>query len=196
MRICYILRMKAADDRIFLKEISGSGADGFDFAASLIEESFDEDERRSRDAMARLADNEPRLHIFLVHNALEPSPKGVMTLWDLGDFCYLEHFATISSERGKGYGSKALSALKSMVTKPIVLEVEPPVDELSRRRVEFYRRNGFSLWQSDYVQPPYRKDSRSLHLRLMAYGPLDEASSFVRVRSQIHTIVYSAPDFR
>ncbi len=39
---------------------------------------------------------------------------------------------------------------------PVLLEVEPPVDEITRRRVAFYQSHGLLLRDEvPYIQPPY-----------------------------------------
>ena len=58
---------------------------------------------------------------------------------------YGEHFAVDPDERGGGYGGKALRLLCEELQTPVVLEVELPFDEMSRRRIGFYQRSGFTL---------------------------------------------------
>ena len=33
--------------------------------------------------------------------------------------------------------------------------VEIPEEEMAKRRINFYQRQGFSLWEKPYQQPPY-----------------------------------------
>jgi len=43
---------------------------------------------------------------------------------------------------------------------PLLLEVEPPVDEMTRNRILFYEGLGLTLREDiDYVQPPYSPSS-------------------------------------
>ena len=71
------------------------------------------------------------------------------------------------------------------------LEVEYPENETSRRRIEFYKRAGLRVWETQkYVQPPYRKGGESLPLLLMATDGLEESSDFPKVMSVIHSNVY------
>ena len=42
--------------------------------------------------------------------------------------------------------------------KPVVLEIDPPVDEIARRRQGFYQRCGFAVNPYPHVHPPYRPE--------------------------------------
>lgn len=44
--------------------------------------------------------------------------------------------------RGQRYGSRALSMLPN--DRPVILEIDPPVDEIAIRRKGFYERCGFT----------------------------------------------------
>ena len=94
--------------------------------------------------------------------------------------------------RNGGIGSKAFKAYLEQLDKPVVLEVEMPTDEMSRRRIGFYERLGLKLDTHTYFQPPYRKGDDFLEMRLMTYGPIDLKKDFNRVKEMIHKHVYNA----
>ena len=50
---------------------------------------------------------------------------------------------------------------------PVVLEVEMPTDEMSKRRIGFYERLGFELDNQVYHQPPYAQRN---HIWVTAEG--------------------------
>ena len=54
----------------------------------------------------------------------------------------------------RGDGAAAL-ALLAQSGKKIILEIDPPVDEISRRRKNFYERAGFAENPFAHVHPPY-----------------------------------------
>lgn len=94
---------------------------------------------------------------------------GFMHFWEFSTFSYLEHFAIDSAIRQKGYGSRAISwLLEHLGDSPLLLEVEPPVDDLTRRRITFYERHGLHLLDTPYVQPPYRDTDEELPMLLMS----------------------------
>ena len=103
----------------------------------------------------------------------------------------LRHFAIDPTLRNGGYGSRVMQHLLAQLDRPLVLEVEVPEDELTRRRVAFYERQGFRICDKDYVQPPYRTGGASLPLYLMVAGDASaELPTLEDVRKGIYREVY------
>ena len=61
-----------------------------------------------------------------------------ISYWDLGHCLYVEHFAVEQAQRGQGTGSEVLRQFCSQAKTAVVLEINPPVDEVSRERLRFY----------------------------------------------------------
>lgn len=119
-----------------------------------------------------------------------PQYAGFLTAWDFNDFIYLEHFAIDEAARNGGIGGKALKQFLASCRVPIVLEVEIPTDDLSKRRIGFYERLGFQLDTHLYYQPPYRQGGPTLEMRLMTYGDLPLSASFEAVKTTLYKNVY------
>ena len=82
--------------------------------------------------------------------------------------------------RGRNMGSQALTAFCRKVGR-VILEIDPPVDDISIRRRHFYERLGFVANPYEYIHPSFRKPFTPHQLILMSYpGPLtyDEARGF------------------
>ncbi|MGM9809484.1 MAG: GNAT family N-acetyltransferase [Paludibacteraceae bacterium] len=201
-----------------LREIHTSDA-AYSWLERLWLDSFPRNERRDTDAQRYNTDMRTNFHCLLAED--DGKAVGFITYWHFGDFCYGEHLATDPSCRNKGYGAKILSALDNHlltlntqrstfnsqhttlssqrstlnVPLPFVLEVEMPTDELSRRRIAFYERNGFALWRDcAYQQPPYRPEDTPLPMLLMVRGSLDPTRDFARVKATIHREVYGVEE--
>ena len=82
--------------------------------------------------------------------------QGILLYWEGPGFRYVEHFAIAPELRGGGVGARALAELCGQGI-PVILEIDPPVDEISVRRQHFYERCGFSKNPFPHVHPPYRK---------------------------------------
>ena len=88
-------------------------------------------------------------------------------------------------------GSKALAAFSE--GKRVILEIDPPEDEISIRRLHFYRRLGFVENPQEYIHPSFRKPFHAHRLVLMSRpGPLtnEEArdfADFVRERVLLYS---------
>ena len=123
------------------------------------------------------------------HYTLNTKPIGLLTTWTFDSFTYIEHFALSPEVRGRGYGSEALAMLIARTEQPLILETEPPTDELTRRRIGFYERSGFTLYDYPYVQPAYTADSQPVPLCLM--GTLDTQDIMLdQVSRTLHREVY------
>ena len=121
---------------------------------ALYETAFPQNERRETDELIRLIDNCPEFHFNVFADGEQFI--GFFSTWEWPDFRYGEHFAVCPSHRGGGIGTQILKSIADADNRPMIIEVEPPFDDIARRRIEFYRRNGFRLWDSiHYVQPPY-----------------------------------------
>lgn len=171
----------------------------YPFVEALLHSAFPEAERRDDAGQREQTDHHQQFYCLLVTDSegqKEEQPVGFVTVWRLGDFSYIEHLATSAAVRNQGYGQRILEALQKEVKGLLVLEVEPPVDEMSRRRIGFYRRCGFSLCELPYLQPPYRKGDQPFPLLLMFDGADSIDSSFDAIRRTIHQVVYRVSDAR
>ena len=174
--------------------------------------SFPCNERRDTEAQRNNVDSRANFHCLLAED--DGKAVAFITYWHFGDFCYGEHLATDPACRNKGYGAQILSTLNSKLfplpskpstfnsqlstltpPMPFVLEVEMPADDLSRRRIAFYERNGFTLWRDcAYMQPPYRPEDAPLPMLLMVKGNLSPEQDFPHVRQTIHREVYGVKE--
>lgn len=93
---------------------------------------------------------------------------GIIFHWDAGEYRYVEHLAISPALRGQNIGSIALSAFCRKVGK-VILEIDPPVDEISIRRERFYRHIGFFINPYEYIHPSFRKPFQPHQLFLMSY---------------------------
>lgn len=93
---------------------------------------------------------------------------GIVLFWETQDFIYIEHFCVCSEHRNKDYGKKILNLLCQR-GKTIILEIDPPCDEISIRRKKFYERSGFVENYYKHVHPAYHKAYKGHNLVIMSY---------------------------
>lgn len=142
-------------------------ADGERYAAAraLYAVSFPYHEQREDGAQAAaLACADYRFELIYGGDAF----VGLMLCWEAESFIYVEHFCTVPEIRGRGIGAEAL-ALLAQSGKKIILEIDPPVDEISRRRRNFYERAGFAENPFAHVHPPYHAGFSGHPLVVMSY---------------------------
>lgn len=172
-----------------LQRITTADQDLYRFMEQLMIASFPPEEYRALDQLRLYTDTKPAFHNNIIFD--ENTPVGFFTYWDFGTFCYGEHFAIDPARRNGGYGRLTLEELVRHVHPlPIVLEVEMPEEEMARRRIRFYERQGFTLWDKPYRQPPYKPGDEYLPMRLMAYGDLHPDKDYDRVKDCIYREVY------
>ncbi len=177
---------------IGLQRVTRADSPPYAYMERLMAGSFPREEYRPpvvlRQYIAEKADF--HAHIILSDNA----PAGLLNWWTFQGFCYIEHFAIDPALRGRGIGREALRQFCTTIWQPIVLEVEPPDTEMAIRRIGFYRKLGFTLWEQPYTQPPYRpeEDDRYLPMRLMVYGALKSDRDYEAVKSTLYKEVYQA----
>ena len=112
----------------------------FDAFRELYYAAFPEYQRRSRhDKAATFRQPHYRLDAWLADDEF----AAFMSWWDFPDMRYVEHLAVSPDKRSLGLGQKILTAWLPTADTPAVLEIDPVVDELTRRRLAFYQRVGF-----------------------------------------------------
>lgn len=174
---------------IQLQHITTADSQLYQYMEQLLIASFPPEEYRPLEELRRYSDDKAsfRNNVILHDNV----PIGLLTYWDFHTFCYIEHFAISPALRNGGYGKAVLLHLYQLLPgMPIVLEVEEPVTEMAQRRIRFYQRQGFILWEKEYLQPPYKQGDGYLPMRLMAYGNLACEQDFEHVRTTIYREVY------
>jgi ribosomal protein S18 acetylase RimI-like enzyme len=154
---------------------------------NTYESSFPEEERRAFSLVHKLIIDKPAFAAY----ALFQNDKyiGFITAWAFENFVYIEHFAIELIYRNSGIGAKVMRQFL-LNKRSIVLEVEEPKDDLSRRRVNFYVRLGFVLDSHFYFQPSYHKDGDRVKMRLMSYGDINMEDSFDKVCNILYENVY------
>lgn len=134
-------------------------------AMQLYEISFPLHEQRLS-ASQRAIMSHPEYHFDVIFDG--GTFVGDMFYWRTDDFAYVEHFCIEPNLRGRHYGQYALKAL-CMQRGNVILEIDPPVDDVSIRRKGFYERCGFKANPFKHVHPPYREGNQGHELVIMSW---------------------------
>lgn len=173
---------------IKLHQITNQASTYWRSLVSVYLDAFPIDEQRPIEDIARLIAHDQR---FVAYALTDTAGGfiGMLTTWYFEEFVYIEHFAIVPTLRSRGYGGEALQAFMRAQSKPVILEAEPPTDELTCRRIRFYERCGLTLYDYPYTQPAYTSESKPVTLRLM--GTLDTtATPLAQVSATLHREVY------
>ena len=159
----------------------------FDKVYAVMEESFPKDERRTYEEQRTLLDV-PEYKIYALADG--ERIKAFIAIWEFEKAIFVEHLAVSSEYRNAKLGSKILQKLMSVSDKMICLEVELPDNELAKRRIGFYERNGFFLNDYDYIQPPMSEGRNEIPLMIMTRQRKISESEFEYIRSMLYKKVY------
>ncbi|MEG0807734.1 MAG: GNAT family N-acetyltransferase [Alistipes sp.] len=139
---------------------------GWAEAWQIYESSFPEEERwHEADYMRAFSD--PAFEadgVWLQGDRL----VGVLFYWKADGFRYIEHLAISAELRGQEMGSKILTLFCQQGGR-VLLEIDPPIDDISIRRQHFYERLGFVTNPYEYMHPSFHKPFRTHHLVIMSY---------------------------
>lgn len=167
---------------ITLKRIYLSDEKLYAWANKLLAVSFPATERRSGEFQRKVMLH-PDYRLSAIMDG--DKPVGVAGYFDAPDFVYFENFCIDPDKRNGGYGSQTLKLLTENIVKPFILEVELPTDDLTRRRIAFYKRNGMVQNTYYHVQPHYRKTDADLPLAVMSYGKILTSKQYEDFRNYL-----------
>ena len=147
------------------KIIKDSNSNQWKEVWSLYEDSFPVAERRKLEDHLRACENE------LFHPASiweDDQFIGIVFYWQWNNYRYIEYLAVAPELHGHGYGSRIMKQIRdSKYT--IILEIDPLINELSVRRLQFYERAGFTLTPYRFMHLPYRLDGNPQELLILSY---------------------------
>ena len=171
---------------IIFKRVTDADGNDYIFTERLLVASFPSDEYRSLKEQRTFTRERENFHMNIIYSST--TPVGIISYWKFDTFTYVEHFAILPTLRNCGYGT---AAIKKLIEKErsVVLEVEMPTDDTSRRRIDFYRRCGLSLCEKEYIQPAYRADSNEIPMQLMSCR-VEIDKNFEHIKSNIYREVY------
>ncbi len=163
----------------------------FEKIFGLMQTSFPENEFRTFENQKNLLKN-PHYKIITKENE-KNDIIAFLAFWSFENFNFIEHLAVDPSCRGKGTGTKIVSDfIKENSSKPIILEIEPPTDEISIKRLKFYEKLGFKLNNYEYFQIPLRENQTPFKLNLMSYPEKLTPEEFENIKNKIHSKAYRA----
>lgn len=161
----------------------------FDRVYHLMQLSFPPEEFRPyRQQKALLNRSEYQIHVFKDDSSQQI--QGFIAVWDFDSLVFIEHIAVDPAYRNGGIGAKLVNYITNLFGTMVCLEVEPPDDELSYRRIEFYKRNHFFFNPYPYVQPSISEGKKPIPLFIMTSQRLITETEFEQIKTLLYTQVY------
>ena len=161
------------------------------FYEELYNEAFPPEERWSFSMTLQNKGN----HNYKFYCILDDeAPIGLTMLWYLDDFNYGEYLAIDKKLRGKNYGSEVLTKILDMLKdKLIVIEVEPyELNEIAKKRIDWYKRFGLILAEYDYDMPCIDKDNKisTMKMRIMTSRAIKSKEEHDKITKILYDKVY------
>ena len=100
---------------------------------------------------------------------------GFVSFWDFKNCVYIEHLAVNDTMRNCGIGSKIMQDVLAGSPKIFVLEVDYVVDEISAKRMRFYKRCGFFETPHKHAHPGYGNGPKCPMAILSTQRPISES---------------------
>ena len=165
--------------------------ENIDFYREVYNEAFPPEERWSFDRILENKDN----HNYKLYAILDDTaPIGITMLWHLKDFNFGEYLAIDKKLRGKKYGSEVLTKILDMLKdKLIVIEVEPyDLNDIAKKRIEWYQRFGLILAQYDYDMHCIDKDKNisTIKMKIMTNEIIKNKEDHDNITKTLYNEVY------
>jgi len=156
------------------------------FVEELYHAAFPREERRNWEQLLKMIGTVPEMSMQVILE--EEKAIGFVTSWKFDDWCFIEHLAIDPVNRGKKFGERVMKDF--MVSRKLLLEVEPPASVDAIRRIGFYERLGLVCLPFDYLHPSYHDSHVSHSLVLMTNVPEREELYFNEIIRSVKKQVY------
>lgn len=113
---------------------------------------------------------------------------GFIGCWRIQDYYYIEHLAISPVLRGQGYGQKVLKQFCHDVGK-VILEIDPVIDEISRKRWSFYQHCGFHKNSYIHTHPSYYPENQPHALEVLSYPSTIDSEVYSEFSRKLQTVV-------
>lgn len=159
----------------------------FEKIYKIMENSFPLTEFRPKHEQLALFDNAN----YSVHGIRENGEIiTIAAVWNFESIMFIEHLATAIEKRNQGLGKELLNELINSTDKTVCLEVDPPENELTRRRIAFYERCGMHFNSYPYIQPSITKGKKPIPLFIMTSRSEIDEDKFQFIKQLLYKYVY------
>ena len=132
---------------------------------ALQRETFPEYPKHTEESWIDFVDNYTAMSFNAVYENDELA--GLFIYWDLENSYYIHFIAVFPEMRNRKIGQQIMDWVAVNMNNPVFLESEVPYDEITTRRLNFYKRNGFIELANDPEILSAERDGEEHPLGLM-----------------------------
>ena len=144
------------------------------------------DERQQEEAF-----EDKRYHIVIKTD--EDKLVSFIAYWDFKDYVYIEHLAVNPELRGQNKGCELMEDFAEFISKTIILEIDPPVDDVSKKRLKFYKKMGYEVNPYIHFHPAYKEGLLPHELVVLSLNRQLEKSEYYDFYDDLCNIVMKTP---
>ncbi|NMS90106.1 GNAT family N-acetyltransferase [Clostridioides difficile] len=168
-------RLRTSEDRLYYK------------AMELYKTSFPFHEQRKYSLQSEIMENE-EYQFNLIYD--KDQFVGIILCWETENFIYVEHFCIFPEMRNNRYGQRTLEVLNKR-EKTVILEIDPPIDDISIQRKKFYERVKYKSNDYKHIHPPYQYKFSGHHLIVMSYPEILSKIEYCKFNQYLRNHVMS-----
>lgn len=94
---------------------------------------------------------------------------GFISFWATKEFIFIEHLAIAPEFRNQGLGNTILKSFIESNPISVILEIDLPVDDISRSRLRFYESLNFKANEHNHYQPAYHAGDEPVAMKILSY---------------------------
>lgn len=167
---------------MILERITTINNSDLELLLPLYVDAFPDSERRNLEQLKKLISHCDNMYFNAIKN--NNSLCGFYIYWKLDGFYYMEHLAIFENFRNMSIGSKVLEWIEKNLNGTRILEVEEPLDEITTRRVNLYKRNGYEVVDKSYMQPSYTTAGIEYPLWIMSNNDSENIKKYIEIIKQ------------
>ena len=159
---------------------------------NILFEAFPQNELRTRSLFYTLCKEQKNFKI--ISYCENGKLIAFFTLWEFNEFFFGDYFAVSKEQRNCGLGQKLLNEVYKIINRPLIIEVELPSEEIAKRRINFYLRNGFCENSYPYILPPMQKGYDGVEMQILSYPRPVLEKEFIKIKETLYRDVYKVKE--
>lgn len=112
-----------------------------------------------------------------------------ISFWNFDNYVYIEHLAVNDKLRGKNIGTETLTRFIEEIKKTIILEIDPIIDNVSSKRLQFYQKIGFKENEYKHIHPAYNPQYKPHELIVLSTRSLLTPEQYNIFKNNLEEIV-------